>query len=219
MRGGCVHGDKPWRRVSALVRVRASVDGVVGEVRRAVLEEVQDAFADFFFAFVSVEDGLVEAQVERNAPCVSAKVVAFGEPGHGLWCAVVFGVISAKTGDRVGRLLQKFNACLCDFKPGFIACCFGEHAVECHCVVAWVGKVVAENGGELDELAFRIDNRAYKFVLRFVLDIMDELLGIVEEVFAVESLCGDKEGGGKVFFAIRSSSWVHHGKVGRVDLP
>ena len=86
-------------------------------------------------------------------------------------------------------------------------------------MVAWVGKVVAENGGELDELAFRIDNRAYKFVLRFVLDIMDELFGIVEEVFAVESLCGDKEGGGKVFFAIRSCAWVHHGKVGRVDLP
>ena len=116
---GCgIHGDKSWGRVSALVRVRASIDRVVRKVGVAILEKVQDAFADFFFAFVSAENGVVEAQVERHAPCVSAEVVAFGEPGHrhGIACFdddigdggdVGVGGVQHLLGHRIGNPVAK----------------------------------------------------------------------------------------------------------------
>ena len=58
-------------------------------------------------------------------------------------------------------------------------------------MVARVGKVVAEHGRELDELAFGVDHRAHEFVERLVLDPVDELDGLLLVVVAAKLLGGD----------------------------
>lgn len=105
---GCVHGDKARCGAAAFARVRSAIDRVVRKVRSAVVEVVQLFGTNFLFPFVAAEQGVVEAQVERHAPGVAAEVVAFGEPGHGLWAAVVFGVVREERGNRVGRFFQVF---------------------------------------------------------------------------------------------------------------
>ena len=86
-------------------------------------------------------------------------------------------------------------------------------------MVARVGEVVAENRGELDQIPFGVDHRAHEFVDRLVLDVVDELEGVVEIVGAVEPLCRDEERHGEVFLAVRCGTRVHHGKFGGGNLP
>lgn len=145
-----VHGYKPWGCVAALAWVWTAIDGVVRQVRPAVVEVIQLAGADFLFTFIATEQGVVETQVECHAPCVSAEVVAFGEPGHGLGASVVFGVVREKRCDWVRRFFQVLQAAVGDIKPGVVACRFRESTVEGDGVVARVGELVTEDGGELD---------------------------------------------------------------------
>ena len=125
-----VHGNKARSRVTALARVRGTVDSVVREVGPAVVEVMQLAGADFAFGLVRVEQGVVEAQVERHAPCVAAEVVALGEPGHGLGRAVVFGVVREERRNGVGCFFQVFEAACRDIEPGVVTGRFCEGAVE-----------------------------------------------------------------------------------------
>ena len=143
----------------------------------------------------------------------AAEAVAFGEPRHGLGCAVVFGVVAAEPGDRVCGLFQVFNAVLCNFEPFAVAGGLGEGAVEGYGVVTRVGKVVAEYGGELDEFPFGVDHRAHELVERLVLDTVDEFDGFLPVVIAVKLVGGNQEGCCDVFFSVGCGTRVHHRKV------
>ena len=114
----------------------------------------------------------------------------------------------------MASFFQVGNAVVCNLVPNGVSAGFAVHSVECDRIIARVGVIVPFHGGESHEACVHVHHRVHVASLRLVRHVVDEFDGVTLVIFVFENLGGKKESCGKVFFAIRGCTRVHHCEIG-----